>query len=104
MVHAIDLGETTYWPSEDGEVINRENGILALAVTSADISATKTATLQFKVRSTGWFNAQNNGEDITIDIAQNTTVGIVVQGSKKIRYRLSIAAGATGLVSGEAEN
>ena len=100
----VNLEESLYIPTADGEIVNDQNGFAAIGMKSTDISATKVATLQLKTRHGDWSNAQEGGSDITANIAANTPVKFIFRTKPKLYFRVSVAAGATGNVSYEVEN
>lgn len=97
---SINLANTQIIP-EEGFHPHNLDGKVTIEIWSTDISASTVCTLQVSLSKERWFNAKENGEDITATLETGGTGAIFlpVQVNPHGWWRVSIAAGATGTVN-----
>lgn len=97
---SINLANTQIIP-EEGFHPHNLDGRVTIEIWSTDINASKVCTLQVSLSKERWFNAKENGEDITATLETGGTGAIFlpVQVNPHGWWRVSIASGATGTVN-----
>lgn len=97
---SINLANTLIIP-EGGFHPHNLDGKVTVEIWSDDINAAKVCTLQVSLSKVRWFNAKENGTDITatLDAGDTNAVFLPVQVNPHGWFRISIAAGATGTVN-----
>lgn len=97
---SINLATTQIIP-EGGFHPHNLDGKVTVEIWSDDINAAKVCTLQVSLSKVRWFNAKENGTDITatLDAGDTNAVFLPVQVNPHGWFRINIAAGATGTVN-----
>jgi len=101
-IDLTDFTTTAYLPANGVIVLNNafsNTGKSLLQMGSDDLSGAVTCTLEVSVDGDYWGAAQQDGADITFSLSATTPVVEILEGSKDLLFRVSIAiAGVTGSI------